>query len=138
MRFMSVLRRAAARASAASIVAAGLSAPLPVGAHHSEAAFDTGRVIQLNGTVKEFQWTNPHVWIQLYVKNDDGKTVEWSIEGGGPNSLARKGWRPATFKPGAAVTIKAHPMRNGAPAAAFIGARFADGSTLGRWNTVAD
>lgn len=106
-------------------------------AHHSGAAFDQDRVVALNGTIKEFQWTNPHTWIQLYVNNEKGERVEWSIEAGGPNSLARRGWRPSTFPAGAAVTIEVHPMRNGQPAGSFVGAKFADGSTIGRWDDAA-
>lgn len=103
-------------------------------AHHSATMFDDERVLELQGTVKEFQWTNPHTWIQVMVENEEGDLVEWSIEGGGPNSLARNGWRPDTFEPGDSVVVKVHPMRNGAPAGNFIGARFSDGSTIGRWS----
>jgi hypothetical protein len=63
----------------------------------------------------------------------DGGVVEWSIEGGGPNSLSRQGWRPSTFPPGAAVTLRINPMVDGTPAGGFVGARFEDGSTVGRW-----
>src|SRR5574338_1106373 len=73
-------------------------------AHHSAAMFDPQKVTELKGTIKDFQWKNPHVWIQLYVQNAAGVKEEWSIEGGGPNSLMRQGWRPSTFKPGDAVT----------------------------------
>ena len=66
-------------------------------------------------------------------RNGDGATKEWSIEGGGPNSLSRDGWRPSTFKPGDEVTMKVHPMRDGSPAGNFIAAKWADGHTLGRW-----
>jgi hypothetical protein len=111
----------------------GLLAAYPAAAHHSGAAFDDHQVIELNGKVKEFQWTNPHTWIQLYVQNEKGETVEWSIEAGGPNSLSRRGWRPTTFPAGAEVTMKVHPMRNGQPAGSFVGAKFADGHTIGRW-----
>jgi len=103
-------------------------------AHHSATMFDDSRVVELAGTVKEFQWTNPHTWIQVMVENEKRELVEWSIEGGGPNSLSRRGWRPTTFKAGDVLLIRAHPMRNGAPAGTFIGARFADGTTIGRWD----
>jgi hypothetical protein len=102
-------------------------------AHHSANMFDSERTVEISGTIKEFQWTNPHVWIQVTVENEAGDLEEWSIEGGGPNSLSRRGWRPTTFKPGDAVAFKVHPMRNGAPAGLFIGAQLADGATLGRW-----
>lgn len=102
-------------------------------AHHSAAMFDAQKVKELNGTVKEFQWKNPHVWIQLYVQNASGTKEEWSIEGGGPNSLSRQGWRPTTFKPGDAVTIKVNPMKDGSTGGQFIGAKLPDGKTIGNW-----
>ena len=102
-------------------------------AHHSAAMFDAAKTIELSGTIKEFQWKNPHVWIQVMVKSADGATKEWSIEGGGPNSLSRDGWRPSTFKPGDPVTLKVHPMRDGSAAGNFIGAKWADGRTLGEY-----
>ena len=56
---------------------------------------------------------------------------EWSIEGGGPNSLSRNGWRPTTFKPGDAVSIRVNPMRDGSLGGLFVGAKLADGKTIG-------
>jgi hypothetical protein len=102
-------------------------------AHHSAAMFDAQKVKELNGTIKEFQWKNPHVWIQLYVQNSAGVKEEWSIEGGGPNSLSRQGWRPTTFKPGDPVTIKVNPMKDGSTGGQFIGAKLPDGKTIGNW-----
>lgn len=102
-------------------------------AHHSNAMFDKSVLRQVTVTVKEFQWTNPHVWIQVYLENDDGEREEWSIEGGGPNTLFRRGWRPNSFNPGDVVELKFNPMHDGSNAALFVGARFADGSTLGNW-----
>ena len=102
-------------------------------AHHSNAMFDKSVVRQVTVTVKEFQWTNPHVWIQVFIANDTGERDEWSIEGGGPNTLFRNGWRPDSFKPGDVVELKFSPMLDGSHAALFIGARFANGETLGNW-----
>ena len=102
-------------------------------AHHSNAMFDKGTVKEVTGTVREFQWTNPHIWIQIIVENDDGEQEEWSIEGIGPNTLFRRGWRPNSFKPGDVVEIRFFPMRDGSPAGLFVGAKFADGKILGNW-----
>ena len=102
-------------------------------AHHSAAMFDNEKVKELKGTIKEFQWKNPHVWIQILVPNAAGVKEEWSIEGGGPNSLSRQGWRPTSFKTGDAVTIKVNPMKDGSTGGLFIGAKFGDGKTLGNW-----
>ena len=95
--------------------------------------FDKSTVRQVTATVLEFQWTNPHIWIQIEVENEVGDKQEWSIEGLGPNSLFRKGWRPNSFEPGDIIEIKFYPMRDGSPAGGFIGAKFADGKTIGNW-----
>jgi len=121
--------------TAAALLAAGspLLVAQPVLAHHSAAMFDDSKVIELRGTVKELQWANPHIWIQVVV-DQDGKKTEWSLEGGSPNSLSRNGWRSTTFKPGDVVTIRFNPMKDGSAAGQFIGARFeSDGRTVGRW-----
>ena len=102
-------------------------------AHHSATMFDVAKVIEIKGKVKELQWTNPHIWIQIEVQAASGSKQEWSIEGGGPNSLSRQGWRPTTFKPGDDVTLRVNPMRDGSPGGLFVGAKFSDGKTLGRW-----
>ncbi len=102
-------------------------------AHHSDAMFQREKVVELSGTVKEFQFTNPHTWIQLDVKDEKGELVEWSLEWGSPNQLGRQGIRPSSFAPGTEVTIRTNPMRDGTPGGAFIGAKFADGKTIGRW-----
>ena len=119
--------------SITALLAAALVAGAPAGAHHSAAMFDDTRVVELKGTVKELQWSNPHIWLQVVV-DDQGRKTEWSIEGGSPNSLSRQGWRATTFKPGDAVTVRINPMKDGTPAGNFVGARFdADGKTIGRW-----
>ena len=102
-------------------------------AHHSDAMFERERVVELSGTIKEFQFTNPHTWIQIDVKDDKGELVEWSLEWGSPNQLGRQGIRPSSFPAGAAVTIRTNPMRDGTAGGSFIGAKFADGKTIGRW-----
>ena len=95
--------------------------------------FDKSIVRHVTATVIEFQWTNPHIWIQIDIDNEETDTGEWSIEGSGPNSLFRKGWRPNSFKTGDVIEIKFNPMRDGSQAGGFIGAKFADGTTIGRW-----
>jgi hypothetical protein len=99
----------------------------PAMAHHSVAMFDHERLITLQGTVKEFQYTNPHSWLQILVTGDDGKTVEWDFEAEGPSSLLRKGIKAKTFSPGDKVTIVAHPMKDGRTAGALLSATAADG-----------
>jgi hypothetical protein len=83
-------------------------------AHHSFAMFDMASEKTLVGTVKEMQWTNPHIWVQVLVKDEKtGAVTEWSIEGGSPNGLARTGWRRNSIKAGDAVEMKIHPLKDG-------------------------
>ena len=102
-------------------------------AHHSAAMFDDTKVVELSGTVKELQWTNPHIWLQVVVEQD-GRSTEWSLEGGSPNSLSRQGWRSTTFNSGDLISVRLRPMKDGTAAGSFIGAKFAsDGHTVGNW-----
>jgi len=118
--------------AALAVAAASLSIQ-PVLAHHSGAGFSKD-VKEITGTVKEFQFTNPHSWIQVNVPDASGKMVEWSVEWGSPNQLGREGYRPSTFAPGTKVTIKLHPMANGALVGGFIAAKMPDGKTIGKWD----
>jgi hypothetical protein len=128
---MSVSRTLVASLVAAASVAVAV---VSVSAHHSGAMFDDEKVVELTGTIKELQWTNPHIWIQVVV-DKDGKKTEWSVEGGSPNSLSRRGWKATTFKPGDAVSMRVSPMKDGTAAGNFIGAKFAaTGQTIGRWD----
>jgi len=102
-------------------------------AHHSSAMFDKSVIREVAATVIEFQWSNPHVWIQIEIRGDSGEAQEWSIETLGPNSLFRRGWRPNSFQPGDNIQIKFNPMRDGSPAGGFIAAKFPDGSIIGNW-----
>src|SRR5687767_10482737 len=117
----------------AILVGAALVSARPLTAHHSAAMFDDAKVLELKGTVKELQWANPHIWLQIIV-DEKGKKTEWSLEGGSPNSLSRQGWRATTFKAGDVVTVRFNPMKDGSPGGNFVGAKFAsDGRTIGRW-----
>lgn len=120
--------------AAAALLAAGVILATGTAlAHHSGAMFDDAKVRELSGTVKELQWTNPHIWIQVIVE-DKGVKTEWSVEGGSPNSLSRNGWRSTTFQPGDVVTMRINPMKDGTPAGGFVGAKLAaTGKTIGRW-----
>jgi len=82
-------------------------------AHHSFAMFDQSKTVTIQGIVKDFRWTNPHVFIQVIVKNDQGVDEEWSIEMTSPEHLVRTGWKPGTLKPGDKITLNIHPLRDG-------------------------
>jgi hypothetical protein len=104
----------------------------PALAHHSFAMFDGDKVLTLDGTVKEFQWTNPHTWTQLQVTNPQGAVEEWAIEGGSLNALARQGWKRTSLKPGDKISMKIHPLKSGEKGGSFMSATLADGTVLGR------
>lgn len=106
---------------------------VPVLAHHSGAGFSNETKI-ITGTVKQFQFTNPHSWIQVNVTDETGKVTEWSLEWGSPNELGRQGIRPNSFPEGAKVTFKVRPVKSGAPIAAFQAAKFEDGHIFGKWD----
>src|SRR5205809_7938597 len=91
--------------------------PFLVEAHHSAVMFDSTREITVEGTVKEFQYTNPHSWLLVDVADKDGKVTTWGFEAEGPTTLLRNGVRPADLKFGTKVTITGHPMQDGRPGA---------------------
>ena len=107
---------------------------VPALAHHSFAMFDANATTNLDGTVKEFQWTNPHSWILLTVSDAQGKAEQWAIEMGGPSGLARQGWVPKTLTPGMKVQAVIHPLRDGTPGGQFMAVTLPDGTLLGNPN----
>jgi DNA/RNA endonuclease YhcR with UshA esterase domain len=104
----------ALKASMLSLVgAAMLATALPVAAHHSIAAeFDTSKQITFTGTVKVVEWTNPHTYTQVEVKNPDGTSTVYRVEGGPPNALFRQGWRKDSLKAGETVTVSGLRAKN--------------------------
>ncbi len=98
-------------------------------AHHSFAMFDMRQSLTLKGTVKQFQWTNPHCFIQVLVLAE-GATKEWSVELHSPGDMYRHGWRPGTLKPGDTVTVVIHPDRDGTTGGLFVSAIGPDGKSL--------
>jgi hypothetical protein len=105
---------------------------VPTGAHHSGTMFDDRNPITLSGTVRQFQWTNPHCYIQLTVPDAKGKDKEWSIEMAAPTYLYKLGWRPATLKVGQKITVKARPLRSGAPGALVLQVHNEAGELIGK------
>jgi hypothetical protein len=99
-------------------------------AHHSGAMFDAQKTVNLNGTVRQFEWTNPHSWLQVVVAKAGGGTEEWSIELASPNVLGHRGWKPNTLKTGDKLTVAIHPLREGGLGGSFIRATLADGTVI--------
>ena len=102
-----------------------------VAAHHSFAMFDTSKPLTLTGTVTDFQWTNPHVYIELDVTEGGRGTRHWTIELGSPSILMRGGWKFNSVKKGDKVTAVVSPLRNGEPGSLLTRITLADGRTLG-------
>lgn len=110
----------------------GATLVAPSQAHHSFAMFDQSRQVTLTGTVKEFQFTNPHSWIQLMVSPSEGADAEqWSIEALSPNVLMRNGWKRNTLKAGDQISVLINPLRDGKKGGNLILVTLADGTTLG-------
>ena len=120
------------RALLAALVGAGISvaASVPVSAHHSSAMYDKDTEVELAGTVKELQYTNPHSWLIVEVVGKDGKTVAWGFETEGPSTLLRAGIKTSSLKPGEKVVVKGNPLKDGRPAALLVSVTKADGSVL--------
>jgi hypothetical protein len=100
------------------------------GAHHSFAMFDSTKKVSIEGTVKDFQWTNPHVWLELIATTPDGPR-HYSIEGLNPNILRLTGWAFNSLKPGDKVTVVINPLRSGESGGSLVSVTFPDGRTLG-------
>jgi len=114
--------------------AAALLVPLGAGtvaAHHSMSMFDNTREVSVTGTVTQFQWANPHAYIQMVATNSSGDEVEWSMEMGSPMYLYARGWRPRTLRPGTEVTVRIYPLRNGRPGGVVLDVMDADGNQIG-------
>jgi hypothetical protein len=103
----------------ALVVATAIVAP-PASAHHSYAMFDVAKQVTIEGTVKQFMWTNPHSWIRLEVMDPQGKVQEWPVEMSSLTILVARGWNPKTVIPGDKIRMTVHPMKSGLPGGDFV------------------
>jgi hypothetical protein len=113
--------------SLTSVVA--LAAAAPALAHHSTASFDFEKTIEITGTVKDFQWTNPHSWTNVEVPSGNAIDI-YGLEGMSPNYLARNGWTKRTLNPGDKITFQVHPLKDGRKGGFMVSAKLADGTLL--------
>jgi len=104
---------------------------VPALAHHSFAMFDHEKTIKISGTLKEFEWTNPHAWLHV-IADEGGKKVEWSFEMGSVGQVAAQGWKADIVKPGDKITVEGHPLKDGSRGGQYRIATLADGRTLGQ------
>jgi hypothetical protein len=112
---------------AASLISAAAG---PVTAHHSFSAFDMANQKNVTGTVRQVDWTNPHIWIWVDVANANGGSDTYGFEGMSPNFLARRGWTRTTLKAGDKITVSFRPMRDGSKGGMFIDGKMASGKVL--------
>ncbi len=114
----------------AILIGLGVSISMPALAHHSFAMFDHTKVVALKGTVKEFQWTNPHVvlWVVTDPVAGDagGETQVWSLELTSPGNLTRTGWNRKSLKAGDKVELQVNPLRDGTHGGSFLQAKILD------------
>jgi Family of unknown function (DUF6152) len=106
-----------------------LLAPLAQ-AHHSNSAFYVTKVITLKGVVKEFRWSNPHVWIIMTVDDGKGNKVDWKVEGRPPGILERAGWSPKSIRPGDVITVDLSPAKDDTASGLIARVTKADGTIL--------
>lgn len=118
------------KAVVAGILIAGLSASA-AGAHHSGAMYDTGKLLTLTGTIKAFNWKNPHISIDVVANPSEGVAPGlWSIAGSSPGVMLRSGWSQSTLKPGDKITLEFNPLRDGGRGGNIRKAVTPDGKSL--------
>jgi hypothetical protein len=117
------------RLAAAAVAVVALVASAPALAHHSFAMFDQKKVMTLEGTVTQFQWTNPHSFIEMDVPGSP-KATHWSIELNSPNNLKRQGWSRESLHSGDKVTLRMNPLRDGSKGGLFLDVKLANGKVL--------
>ncbi|PWU11461.1 MAG: hypothetical protein C5B51_02565 [Terriglobia bacterium] len=127
-----ILRSMRTLAGVAVALIAGLVAVgRPAVAHHSFAMFDMSKRVTLNGTVTEFEWTNPHSYIEIDVPDEKGAVKHWSIEMGSPSILQQSGWKFNSLKHGDKATLTMNPLKNGQAGGFLLQVTLPDGRVLG-------
>jgi hypothetical protein len=112
------------------LLGVALVSAAPAYSHHSNVAFETQTIAEVQGTVIEWKWTNPHTWLHLAVEDGKGGTTEWAFEGRPPGLLSRVGWSPKTFKKGDKLTIHYSPAKDGTNTGLIARVTLADGTIL--------
>jgi len=117
-----------------SLCFAGVAAVLfsvPASAHHSFAMFDQNKTATLNGTIKEFEWVNPHSWVNVTVQDPaTNKIYTWALEAGSVQQLTQRGWQKESLKPGDKVAVEIHPLKDGSHGGQVLTIKFPDGHSL--------
>jgi hypothetical protein len=119
------------KSSLLNVLAATIAVTIPVLAHHSFTMFDTTKQLTITGTVTDFQWTNPHAYIEIDVPDEGGTTKHWAIELGSPSILQQSGWKFSNLKKGDKTTLVINPLKDGRPCGFLNTATLPDGRVLG-------
>jgi uncharacterized protein DUF6152 len=114
----------------ALLVAVGVLYSAPLSAHHGAAAFDTSKKLVLSGTVTQWFWANPHCFLKVDVKGENGEVAHWIAETSNPADMINVGWSKETLKPGEEVTVTVEPVKNGRPAGRVLEVILPNGKTL--------
>ena len=114
-----------------SALAAVMLLAIPAAAHHSFTMFDQTKQLTITGTVTEFQWTNPHAYIEIDVPDESGAIKHWAIEMGSPSILQQSGWKFSNLKKGDKTTLVINPLKDGRPGGFLNTATLPDGRVLG-------
>jgi len=112
---------------------AGVAAVLfaaPAVAHHAFAMFDQSKVLYMSGTVKQFEFVNPHAWLHIAIVNDKGNTVTWSFEGGSPSQLVSLGWAQDRPRVGEMIEVGFRPMKDGSRGGQLMSVKFPSGQKV--------
>src|SRR5580658_8334455 len=88
-------------------------------AHHSFATFDMNKTVTIKGTVRTFEWTNPHTWVWVDVADDHGAVATWGLEGAAPGELSRHGWNKHSVSPGDKISVDVQPLKTGQTGGSF-------------------
>jgi hypothetical protein len=119
------------RKAIVSCVSIGISlACASAWSHHAASMFEPKKVVTFDGVVKEFQWTNPHSWLQVMIADGKGGQAEWSLELGPSVGLARAGWKPRMLTPGDKVQVSLHPLRDGSSGGRLVSVTLPSGQVL--------
>src|SRR5215470_18368482 len=117
---------------AALALVAVVAFSVPVFAHHGNASFDTGKKLELKGTVTEWIWANPHCWLKFDVKDESGKAVNWVAETSNAADMIERGWSKQIFKAGDQITVTIEPVKNGKPVGRVLSVVLPNGKILGQ------
>jgi hypothetical protein len=123
----------ARRSIGAAVVAAALCAVVaPVFAHHSFGLYDMAKTVEVDGTVAQFEWSNPHCWLFLQSGAASGADTSYGFEMQSVGEMTRRGWKKNALKAGDKIKVRYHPLRDGRTAGLLLAVITADGRTIGR------